>query len=94
MTKVIKGKIYDTETATRMVNYLHPATEINEILYRTFKGAYFMLTHGYPKSAHYGPEPEPKVTALTEEEAVNWVADHWEADTVKNHFPNYPLEEA
>lgn len=81
MKKVIRGHVYSTDTARKLANYSHgePADfdHIEEALYRTKAGTYFLHGQGGPLTKYAaesvaGSAPGEKIIPLTEEQAKAW----------------------
>ena len=72
MQKTICGKLYDTETATRIeartVGSFGDPTGYEEILYLTPDGSYFLFGTGGADS----PYAEEKITRLSKKKAEEW----------------------
>ena len=82
MRKVIKGKTYDTETATEVAKYETHRREkdlryYTEKLYHTRTNNYFLCGRGgyLTKYAKFG-DNEKHIIPLTELEAVQWCIEH------------------
>ena len=90
MKKVINGKLYDTKTATYMVDYEWGLSNdfeyVYEALYRKKNGEFFLCGHGGPLSRYvvrssansYGGGQD--ITPLTENEAKRWVEEYCDAE--------------
>ena len=102
MKRIINGKIYNTETATRIGNFSsdcgpgdfrYQSTD----LYRTKKGAFFIAGEGgalsrWSVSCGNGQRGGSGIEALTSEEALQWCEfSRIDADVINQHFK---LEEA
>ncbi len=72
MQREICGRIYDTETATRIARKSFGAfgekTGYEEILYQTPEGSYFLYATGGEDS----PYPEEKITRIGARRAEEW----------------------
>ena len=72
MKKEICGKLYDTETATRVAQRTFGAfgesTGYEEILYQTPEGNYFL----YGKGGKDSPYAEEKITRIAAKRAEEW----------------------
>ena len=72
MQKTICGKLYDTETATRVdsktVGEFGDPTGYEEILYLTPDGSYFLFGTGGKNS----PYAEEKILRLSKKKAEEW----------------------
>ena len=86
MRKVINGKLYNTETAECLGNYCFghrgDFRRIDESLYRTKKGVFFLCGEGGPLTKYKVQVDNnswcggSSIILLTEEEAKEWVEDH------------------
>lgn len=99
MNKVIKGKRYDTETATEILTYdsEYSVTDFNyfsETLYQKRTGEYFLYGEGGPMSNYAvscgqnewcGGE---KIIPYSIAQAKAWVEKHFDADTYEKIFGN------
>lgn len=76
--RIINGKTYNTETATRLWHYEDPdGPPIEEVLYKTRHGAYFL---------YYRDDTAPTegIKPLTPDETQKWLeAKSWHPDVVK-----------
>ena len=98
MKKIIDGKRYDTETATRLADIQRGQQSsfdyFEEALYRTAKGAYFLAGFGHASSKYavacgdgsYGAGHG--LSALTEDAAYEWAERYLDADQVESLFGN------
>ena len=86
MKRVIDGKVYNTETAEEIGSYSYgyrgDFNRVEETLYKTKKGSFFLAGNGGPQSK-YGYSPRQNelcggygMSVLTEEEACNWCENH------------------
>lgn len=103
MKKVINGKVYNTETATRIANwdngcYGNDFNACDESLYKTSKGAFFVSGEGGALSrwatsiGTNGRGAGDGVEVLTPAEAMEWCETHGvDADVIAEHFK---IEEA
>ena len=103
MKKVINGKLYNTETATKIASDNSPYGNgdfqfENTKLYKTAKGAFFLAGNGgaasrWSQSLGTGGRGAGEgMEALTPEEARTWCeANDVDADIIAEHFP---VEEA
>ena len=96
MKKVINGRLYNTDTATCLGGYSFSSTRdfryIEEYLYRTKRGSYFLHGEGGPLTKYreqvgqnewgYGEDILP----LTEEEAREWAEVHMDGDEYIDAF--------
>lgn len=102
--KVIDGKIYDTEKAELIHEWengdsLGDIHYLEEKLYRTPRGAYFLVGEGGAATA-YAQRIEGNswadggdICALTEAEAISWLEEHGGTEALMENFPE-ALEEA
>ena len=107
MKKVIKGKVYDTETADSLGRFYEGIKGDfhyrEEELFRTPKGAYFIEGSGHPywsgrdiwKDEEDNGEAYDRwgVIAVTEDEALSWMERHGDTDVIEEYF-SHLLEEA
>jgi hypothetical protein len=70
MHRIIKGKKYDTDTATELIHSLR------ESLYRTQNGAYFLYRVHHTPSFGTSSCESKDIIAMTEQEARDWVEIH------------------
>jgi hypothetical protein len=97
MKSVIDGKRYNTQVAEEIGSYSrgYPGDfdRIDETLYKTAKGSYFLAGEGGPRSK-YSRSPRQNewtggegITPLSEVEAREWCERHGvDADTIASHF--------
>ncbi len=98
MTKVIDGKKYSTETATEVAEFYNTHDRSNfshysETLYITPKGNWFVQVDGGPlttAAVHNGNETSGScyLEAYSPEEALEWLSEHADGDTVAKYFPD------
>ena len=103
MRKVIKGKLYDTETATRVGEwsdgYVSDFRFVCETLYRKRTGEYFIHGEGGPMSAYAEScgqnqwQGGKAIKPLTYDEARIWAEVHLDADEYEAEF-GIPDEDA
>lgn len=96
MRKVIKGKLYDTDTArpivTWSVGYSSDFSHISETLYRKKTGEYFLHGEGGPMSAYRESCGQSQwmggeaIRPLTYGEAKAWTEEHADADVYEREF--------
>ena len=103
MKKVINGKVYDTETATKIGGWDNGYSSndfnyLSEVLYVTKKGTYFLYGEGgamssyrstYGKNYGYGEHIEH----LSQNDALDWASKKLDGDIVQEHFGDV-LEDA
>ena len=102
MKKIINGKTYNTETATKLAGWGngYSCSDFNycrERLYRTKKGAYFIWGTGGPMSKYaecYGDcrGGGEDIVPVKENEAKRWMERHGTAEEYEQAFG--PCEEA
>ena len=91
MKKIINGKLYNTDTADMLGEYWNglPCGDFNKVdeaLYRTKKGAYFIagsggaLTHYARRCGDNSQCGGEGLRAVTEQEAREWMEVHCTAD--------------
>lgn len=101
MKKIIDGKLYNTDTATRLADWDNgygggDLDYCEETLYRTKKGAYFLYGCGGARSSYsryYGDGNSSSgedISVFTEEEAKEWALEHASADTYEEIFGLVP----
>lgn len=97
MKAVIGGKLYDTAAAEEIAAYSRgyrgDFDRIEETLYKTSKGTFFLSGAGGPRSKYgYSPRQNElaggeKIIVLTEAEALQWCEDRGvDADAIAQHF--------
>jgi len=96
MKKIIKGKKYDTDTATYITRYTHSnKTDFGyyeEILYRKRTGEYFLYGEGGPASKYAGPAGLnswigcTRIMPLTYKDALTWAEKHMTAEEFESEF--------
>jgi len=85
--RIIGGKTYNTETATRVAKaWFHPQDERWDELYQTRHGAYFR-SWGDPAYDEDGIE---QIEPLTPSEAQTWMEKHASAELIEQHFGEQP----
>ena len=97
MKQVLDGKLYDTEDAELIAKH-NPVTDrrdfryLNERLYRTSNGSYFLHCEGgpmteYAKSTGDGKTGGEEIRPVTREEALAWCEDrHVDGEIVVEEF--------
>lgn len=90
MKKIIEGLTYNTETATELGRYSRRArwdsNYINEGLFRTKKGRYFLageggaMTHYCRRDGDNAWCEGEKIIPITEDEAREWMEEHCEIE--------------
>lgn len=84
MKKIINGKTYDTETAEELAARCENCRSfeyVNETLYKTKKGAYFLAGEGGPMSRYSVPDGNGSssgsdIIPLSEEQAKAWTEEY------------------
>lgn len=102
MRKIINGKVYDTETATKLADdRFGNASDFGrweEALHRTAKGALFIAGEGGPMTKYAVSRAQNErssgsaITPMSEEEAVAWCEEHGKTSVILTHFPRYVTE--
>ena len=95
MKKIIDGKLYNTDTATRLADWDNgygggDLDYCEETLYRTKKGAYFLYGCGGARNEGDWCSGGEDISVLTEEEAKEWALEHASADTYEEIFGLVP----
>ena len=103
MEAIIEGKKYDTETATEVASYWNGLGQgdfgrVNESLYKTAKGSWFIAGSGGPMSAYAQSVGNSQtggegIRPLSYEEAMNWLEKHNETGPLEEHFAEH-IEDA
>lgn len=103
MKQIINGLRYDTATATEVASYsLGYRTDfsgIEETLYRTAKGNYFIHGWGGAASSYAKPVGDGSmtegeaITPMSEAEAVDWLEAKGKAEAIEQYFSDY-IEDA
>lgn len=96
MKKVIRNRVYDTETAQKLAEaedyYQGDFRYCHEELYLKRTGEYFLYGEGGGMSAYADKYPGGgltngwKIIPLTYEQAREWAEDHMETDDYQKHF--------
>ncbi|MCY0893868.1 MAG: hypothetical protein OWR52_10220 [Acidibacillus sp.] len=103
MKKIINGKVYDTETATEVRSYERGNVSdfhyIQEILYKTKRGSWFLYRDAGALSGYGGSLPNnggwygtENIEAMDNEEAFEWLSRH-DAELAMEYFSD-TVEEA
>lgn len=103
MKQIIDGKMYNTETAELLEEYFNDLPRgdfhcIDEALYRTKKGAFFLAGHGGALTKYAQPCGNcgtcggDGIFPLSEAEAREWMEQHSTAEKYEETFG--PAEEA
>lgn len=103
MKRVINGKIYNTSTATEVASfsngfYGNDFRNMEETLYKTKKGAWFLAGEGGPMSKYSQPCGNMTgggkgMEVLTADEALEWLEEKEETAAIEEHFKGR-IEEA
>lgn len=103
MKQIINGKTYNTETAEEIAdwdNLRYPGDfrYVNETLYLTKKGAWFLFGEGgplssYAKSCGNGWTGSSKIRPLSRREAYAWLEEHEMVEVIETRFSDM-IEEA
>ena len=103
MKKIIKGKLYNTDTATEIGNWHNklPMSDFcycEETLYQTKKGVYFLVGRGgamsrYSKTVGNMTAGTVEFIPMTEQEAFSWASGSIDPEIVQNVF-GHLIEEA
>jgi len=99
MKQIIDGRLYDTDAATKVgewFNHHLPGDfrRVDEALYRTERGAWFLHGEGGPLSPYAVPVGNnghgagEAITPLTDEQARQWAERHLDADEVLALWPD------
>jgi hypothetical protein len=96
MKKIINGKRYDTETAEYIADYSNhygrnDFRSLEETLYRTPKGNFFLAGEGGPMTKYARPcggmtGGGEDIIPLTKEEAFEWAEAHMDTDEIVGVF--------
>ena len=103
MKRIIDGKIYNTETATKVASYSFSNRGdfhyYEDTLYRTAKGTYFLAGGGGPLSKYAVSRGNNTTSGgeylwpLEDGEAMNWLEEHDFTDEIEKYFAD-KIEEA
>lgn len=103
MKKVIDGKVYNTETATKVAEwdngiFGNDFRSCSEELYKTKKGAWFIFGKGgamskYSESHGNSTSGSSTIFTVTEDEAFAWLENYNEMDAIEEYFADR-IEEA
>jgi len=97
MKKIIKGKRYDTETATSVAHYDNGLghrdfRNVSETLYRTPRGKWFLVGEGGAMTQwgkHFGDGSRcggEGLRPLTEDQAQEWLEYHEYSEEIELYF--------
>jgi len=103
MKSVIDGKLYNTDTATKIGDYdtggsVNDFNYYRESLYVTKKGSYFLAGegHGNTKYAYHSSGGTRSwgsdIYPLTIDEALEWASRNLDTETVQEHFHDMVVE--
>lgn len=101
MKKIISGAKYDTETAKEIGSWYNTADQHNfnyveETLYRTKSGRYFLHGEGGASSRYASHDPDghsssgEKIIPLSRENAQEWAEEHMDGDEYEAVFGEIP----
>jgi hypothetical protein len=81
MIRIVNKKRYNTETSTRIAYWhngclLDDFHRVDEVLYRTPKGAWWLLGSGGYSSKYGGPDGVDQAIPMTDNEARSWLEEH------------------
>lgn len=103
MRRVIEKRVYDTDTALMIAEDWNGLGDndfrsLNEELYKTKKGNYFIYGSGgpltkYGKSRGNQIDGSSKIILMSEQEAYKWLEEKGETEAIEEFFPN-KFEEA
>lgn len=90
MKKIIDGKVYNTDTATKIGEWSYGQygniNYVEEVLYKTKKGAFFISYEGGANTdygvdtGNFNRSEGRGIFLLSEKEAKNWCMEHIDAD--------------
>ena len=96
MKVIIERKSYNTETATKIAKwdngrYRNDFSAIEETLYRTKKGQYFIHGWGgaatsYAKTFGNSSSEGESIKLMSQDEAIDWLSVHGFVDEIEQHF--------
>jgi hypothetical protein len=97
--QIIDGKRYNVQTATEIASYWNGLGasdfhNVSETLYRTPKGAYFLIGSGgalskYAQSCgNNSTSGGTRWSVLTDDEAFEWLEAHKETERLEELFPD------
>ncbi|MCH2216477.1 MAG: hypothetical protein MK076_00105 [Flavobacteriales bacterium] len=96
MKVIIERKSYNTETATKIAEwdngrYRNDFSAIEETLYKTKKGQYFLHGWGgaatsYAKTFGNSSSEGESIKLLSENEAIDWLSLHGKVDEIEMYF--------
>ncbi len=102
MKRIINGKVYDTKTAEHLAGFFNGLSSsdfdyVDEDLYRTKKGEFFLVGEGGAASKwgkpHGGGMIEGKgIKTLCQEEALEWCEEHNKTDVIIKYFSHLLIE--
>jgi len=103
MKKVIDGKVYNTDTATKVAEWdngrpYNDFNNVTETLYITKKGNWFLHGEGganshYRKSNGNSSWGSSDIIDKSEYEAYQWLEEHNKLEAIEKYFPE-EIEEA
>lgn len=97
MKKIIKGRVYNTDTAKELGSYCNGGTwrdfsHFEEVLYRKKTGEFFLRGDGGPMTKYAEPEGTNgwtggcRIMPMTYTEAKDWAEEHLTADEYESIF--------
>lgn len=99
MKAIIAGKRYDTKTAQELAQYWNGLggsdfRSIQESLYKTTKGAYFVAGEGGAMTEYAEQHGNAfcsgeRIRPLTAAEAAEWLESHNEHEVLEREFPSH-----
>src|SRR5690348_15168646 len=81
--RIIDGKTYNTETATLLGQWEADDTPIEEALFKTRHGAYFIYVF-------LDTKPDEWIKPLTAAEAQSWMEEHSRPELIEAEFGDMP----
>lgn len=96
MKKIINGKLYNTDTAKRLGEWVNDITDnlnwVSETLYQKQRGEFFLHGEGGPRSKYAESIGQgswssgEKIIPLSYDAAQAWAEEHLDADTYQAFF--------
>jgi hypothetical protein len=100
--KVIEGKLFDTEKATRVAGYSYGEAgdfdRMEQELYVTRQGNWFLAGDGGPSSAYSRQVARNRwsgsedIKAMSADDALGWLEEHNKSDAIEAHFSDKVIE--
>lgn len=105
MKKIINGKAYDTDTATRLGTWwsssdVRDFSHVEETLYRKRTGEHFLHGYGGPMSKYARAEGQnswsggDRIMPMSYDEARAWAEEHLDADEYEAAFGEVTEDES